>query len=123
MGTDPLFKKVIRETLRELPADLKAALGTVEIDVRDVPGAEQLQRSGLKPGDDLFGLFEGLSLKDWPVGQERYFPDRITLFEEPLKRHYPQREELARQIRATLIHELGHFFGFSEKELKDRGFG
>jgi len=121
--TDPLFKDVIQKTLEELPPDLKAALETVEIDVRKTPSAGQVQRSGLKPGDDLFGLFEGLSLKDWPVGRERTFPDRITLFVEPLKRHYPQKEELARQIRATLIHELGHFFGFDETELKERGFG
>lgn len=123
MTTDPLFKKVIRETLGELPPDLKAALTTVEINVRDIPSAEQLKRSGLQAGDDLFGLFEGLSLKECPLGQERYFPDRITLFEEPLKRHYTGREELSRQIRATLIHELGHYFGFSEKELRDRGLG
>ena len=121
--TDPLFEKIVQQVLQELPPDLKAALATVEIDVRNAPSAEQIKRSGLKPGDDLFGLFEGLSLKVWPVGQERTFPDRITLFVEPLKRHYPQKEELARQIRATLIHELGHFFGFDEKELKERGFG
>ncbi len=120
---DPLFNKVIQQVLGELPPDLKAALGTVEIDVRDVPSPEQIHRSGLKPDNDLFGLFEGLSLKDWPIGRERYFPDRITLFEESLKRHYPQKQELALQIRTTLIHELGHYFGFSERELKDRGFG
>lgn len=54
-GTDPLFKKVIRETLRELPPDLKTALKTVEIDVRDVPSTEQLKRSGLQASNDLFG--------------------------------------------------------------------
>lgn len=120
---DPFFDRIIRRVLGDLPPDLKAALATVEIDVRDEPGAGQKERSGLKPKDDLFGLFEGLSLKEWPAGRERYFPDRITLFTGPLRRHYPQREELAREIRATLIHELGHFFGFSEKELRDRGLG
>lgn len=120
---DPLFDNVIQQVLEDLPQDLKAALATVEIDVRKAPSAGQIQRSGLRPGDDLFGLFEGLSLKEWPLGRDRMFPDRITLFEEPLRRHYPQKEELARQIRTTLVHELGHFFGFDEKELKDRGFG
>jgi len=120
---DPLFRKVIRRVLKELPPDLKAALATVEIDVRRTPSAGQIQRSGLKPGDDLFGLFEGLSLKEWPLGRDRLFPDRITLFEEPLQRHYPKKEELARQIRTTLIHELGHFFGFDERDLKERGLG
>lgn len=121
--TDGLFERIIREVLAELPPDLKAALATVEIDVRDEPSAGQKTRSSLKPKDDLFGLFEGYSLKEIPPGQDRTFPDRITLFTGPLRRHFPQREELAREIRATLIHELGHFFGFSEKELRDRGLG
>ena len=120
--SDGLFDQVIAEVLDELPADLRKALATVQILVQEKPDPGQLGRSRLKPGDDLFGLFEGLSLKEWSVGKERFFPDRIILFEESLKRHYPLREDLALEIRKTLIHELGHFFGFSEKELKDRGW-
>jgi predicted Zn-dependent protease with MMP-like domain len=120
---DPLFEKVIKEVLKELPPDLKAALATVQILVQEEPSPDQLKRSGLRAGDELFGLFDGLSLKDWPLGRDRQFPDRVILFKGSLQRYYPKREDLTREIRKTLIHELGHFFGFSEKELKDRGLG
>ena len=117
-----LFDRVIGEVLNELPEDLRQALATVQILVQARPSPDQLGRSRLKPGDDLFGLFEGLSLKEWSLGKERFFPDRIVLFEESLRRHYPREDDLEREIRKTLIHELGHFFGFSEKELRDRGW-
>lgn len=117
------FDQVIAKTLKELPPGLKRALGTVQIVVQKRPSADQLRRSGRAPGDDLLGLFDGLSLKDHPLGADRQFPDRIILFEESLRKSYPGREELARQVRITLVHELGHYFGFSEKELKSRGLG
>ena len=119
---DKLFKKVTAEVIRELPPPLRKALGTVQIVVQARPSQDHLSRSRLKQGDDLFGLFDGLSLKDWPIGQDRYQPDRVILFEENLKRYFPKKEALRRQIRITLIHELGHYFGFSEKELRDRGW-
>ena len=109
---DPLFDRVIQEALKELPPDLRGALASVEILVQDKPRGDR----------DLQGLFEGLSLKESPIDEKRLFPDRITLYEGNLKRSYPDQKELARQIRLTLLHELGHFFGFSEKELKDRGY-
>ncbi len=108
--SDPLFDRVIREVLQELPPDLRASLASVQIVVQE------------KPGGELLGLFEGVSLRESPLDEERLFPDRITLFEDNLKKSYDNRQELARQIRLTLLHELGHFFGFSEKELKDRGY-
>ena len=120
---DRLFEKVIHEVLAELSPDLRAALGSVRISVLKRATPEQRERSGLRSDEELFGLFEGYSLKEKPVGEERTFPDRIILYEESLKRYYPDRAELTRQVRKTLLHELGHFFGFSEQEIKERGYG
>jgi predicted Zn-dependent protease with MMP-like domain len=123
VSPDPLFEEVIRKTLEELPADLKAALATVEIVVKEKPSTTQLKESGFGPSEDLFGLFEGYSLKELPLGADRQFPDRVSLFVEPLKRHYPDRKTLTKEIRKTLVHELGHYFGFNEEELERRGLG
>ena len=120
--SDPLFDEVIRQVLSELSPDLKEALESVQIVVQPKPSAEQLENGDQKPDDDLLGLFEGLSLKDQPVGEDRLFPDRIILFEESLKDACSSRKELALEIRKTLLHELGHFFGFDEDELKRRGY-
>lgn len=115
------FEAVIHATLSELPEELRGALGTVQIVVQERPSEEQLASVGLGPCEDLFGLFDGLSLKEAPLGADRSFPDRVILFREPLVRHFPRRGELEREIRTTLIHELGHYFGFNEDELHERG--
>ena len=119
---DDLFEKAVAGVLQELPEDLKGALASVQIVIQTKPSSDQIKQSNLKPEDDLFGLFEGFSLREMPVGADRTFPDRIVLFEESLREHYPRKEDLSREIRRTLIHEIGHFFGFNEKELKDRGW-
>ena len=116
------FEAVIHATLSELPKELREALGTVQIVVQEKPSTEQLASVGLASDEDLFGLFEGLSLKEAPLGSDRTFPDRVVLFQEPLVRHFPRRVELEREIRITLIHELGHYFGFDEEELRERGW-
>jgi predicted Zn-dependent protease with MMP-like domain len=120
--SDPLFDEIIHQVLDELSPDLKDALSSVQIVVQPKPNARQLKNNDMEPDDDLLGLFEGLSLKDQPVGEDRLFPDRITLFEESLKDACSSRKELALEIRKTLLHELGHFFGFDEDELKRRGY-
>ena len=117
-----IFARTIERVLAELPEELRAALGTVQIVVQERPSTEQLASVGLDPDEDLFGLFEGLSLKEAPLGSDRTFPDRVILFQEPLARHFPRRAELEREIRTTLIHELGHYFGFDEEELHERGW-
>jgi len=117
-----LFEEIVGQVLGELPGDLKDALASVQIVIQEKPNPDQVKSSNLSPEDDLFGLFDGLSLKEWPLGRERLFPDRIVLFEGILRKHYPREEDLAREIRRTLIHEIGHFFGLTERELKDRGW-
>jgi predicted Zn-dependent protease with MMP-like domain len=119
---EDLFEQIIRDVLKELPPDLKRALGTVQVVVQSRPSPEQLESAGMGPGEDLFGLFEGYSLKELPLGEHRLFPDRVVLFEQCLRRHFPGEAELARQVRVTVIHELGHYFGFTEEELKKRGW-
>ena len=122
-GKSDAFERVIRRVLRELPKDLKGALSTVAISVQKRPTPAMLRRSGLPLGTVLYGIFEGLDLKAAAAGEARLQADRIILFEEGLRRDFPKTSDLEREIRVTLLHELGHFFGFSEKELKARGWG
>ena len=50
-------------------------------------------------------------------------PDRIFVYRGPLQRHARSREDLVRQIAVTVLHELGHLFGLSEKRLHELGWG
>lgn len=101
--------------LAELPPDLRALAETVVLDIAEAPG----------PGEarNLLGLYVGVPLVDRHADSILLAPDRITLFRRAHEAVSRTEVELRRQIRRTLIHELGHFFGFEEDELERRGWG
>jgi predicted Zn-dependent protease with MMP-like domain len=73
---------------------------------------------GLPAGDTLLGLYQGIPLHARGPGYTLVPPDRITLFREPILSRCGSDEQVVRQVRATLLHELGHHFGLPESELR-----
>ncbi len=109
------------DVLAQLPPDLRADAELVILDVADQPTPEQL-RLVESVGMTLLGLYEGVPLIARHADSVILHPDRITLFRFPLAALCRTEVELKTQIRKTLIHELGHYFGFSEEELQERGW-
>ena len=110
---------VADEVMAKLPPDLRAEAETVVLDIKDWATPEQADG----PPGWLLGLYEGVPLVERHVDWALLQPDRITLFQGPLQRLARTEVELRRQVRRTLVHELGHFFGFGEDELEKRGWG
>ncbi len=110
-----------------LPADLRLKAEELIFAVADRPTAEQLRSIGDDEDDenagDLLGLYEGTSLVDRKIDDMLVLPDRITLFRLPFAEMCRNERELREEIRLTIIHELGHFFGFEEGDLEERGLG
>jgi predicted Zn-dependent protease with MMP-like domain len=104
--------------LAELPPPLRAEAASVILDVADRPTSDQDPE-----GAGLLGLYEGVPLVERRPDDLFFAPDRITLFYEPLVEQAGTEAALRREIRVTLVHELGHFFGFDEDELEARGWG
>lgn len=115
---DQLAYEIAEAVLAELPADLRAEAETVILELVDQATAEQTG----DPGGTLLGLYEGVPLIARHADSLLLYPDRITLFRRPLQGLARTEVELRRQIRKTLVHELGHFFGFEEDELDARGW-
>jgi predicted Zn-dependent protease with MMP-like domain len=116
------FDRVVQEVLKELPKDLRGALETVQIVVKEAPTEVELGRAGLEAGEDLYGFFDGVSLPDKSASYPDPFPDRVVIFRRALLEDFPKAADLKREIRITLIHELGHFFGMDEDDLAARGY-
>jgi predicted Zn-dependent protease with MMP-like domain len=116
---EELTFEIAEELLAELPPDLRAEAETVILEIADYPTPEQAPGEGRT----LLGLYEGVPLVERHADSLLLQPDRITLFRGPLQSLARTEVELRRQIRKTLIHELGHFFGFDERELHARGWG
>ena len=97
------FEEHVKAALDELPPRISEGLLNVAVVIEDED-----------PDDpDLFGLWEA----------DEYLPDKITIFERPLTRSFPDPKRLQAEIRITVLHELGHYFGLDEAEIEELGFG
>jgi predicted Zn-dependent protease with MMP-like domain len=110
--------RLMRRALDDLPPQYAEQLENVQFQLRRAPSPRDRRR--LQLGNSmLYGLYEGVPLTQRGSGYDRVLPDRITLFWGPLVRSFPEEEELAREVRNTLYHEIAHYFGMDEDELHD----
>ncbi len=111
------FEKLVEEALLAIPEEFKEALKNIAIVVEDEPDDEQRQSVHLRSHMSLFGLFQGIPLTK-RANSLLTFPDKITIFKNPIISSYDTEEEIKEQIRRTVLHEIGHYLGLSEKELR-----
>jgi predicted Zn-dependent protease with MMP-like domain len=114
------FEALVEEALEQLPGEFKEALDNVAVMVEEEPSDEDLEGVGIDPDDperdELFGLYQGT-----PITERDSFysalPDRVLIYRGPILRECDTRREVIREIRETVQHELGHYFGLEEDEL------
>jgi predicted Zn-dependent protease with MMP-like domain len=105
------FEDHVRAALDALPDRIAAALRNVAVVVEDEN----------REDPDLFGLYEGVPLPE--RGDEAgSLPDRIVIYRLPLEDEFPDPADLEREIRITVLHELGHYFGLDEDRLAELGY-
>ena len=115
------FERLVAAALDGLPGEVLAMLDNVDVVVEDWPTESQLDRDG-DSVETLFGLYEGIPLTERGHGYSMVLPDKITIFRRPLERTFRSRLELVRQVRITVVHELGHHLGMDEDRLADLGW-
>jgi predicted Zn-dependent protease with MMP-like domain len=117
------FRRLVEKAIDSLPSPFRERMENVEIVIEDEPTDEQIASAGLDPEqDDLFGLYEGTPLPERGHDFAMALPDRIILFFLPLVETFDDEHELAREIRATVVHEVAHFFGLDDDEIEDAGY-
>jgi predicted Zn-dependent protease with MMP-like domain len=106
--SDDQFEEWVVEAIESLPPELRRAMSNVAIVVEDEP----------PPGQRLLGLYQGYPLTRRGAYYAGVPADKITIFRGPLERGYgADREELRRQIRRVVLHEIAHHFGISDERL------
>jgi len=116
------FDDVLRQVLDDLPGMFRESIRNVAIVVEDHPPDWLLDELGLPPGEILYGFYHGIPLPDRSVLDSGNLPDRISVYRGPLMEDFRDPGELARQIRTTLLHEIGHYFGMDEEDLARLGY-
>jgi predicted Zn-dependent protease with MMP-like domain len=111
------FEKVVAKALDGLPEEIAVHLANIAIVVEDEPTDEELIDAGLDPETEtLFGLYQGVALTERGYA-DPLLPDRIVIYRRPLLEGCETRVELIREIKDTVVHEIGHFFGLDEEDL------
>jgi len=112
------FVKVVEETLDSLPQEFRSRIRNVAVLVEDVPPNQPSPQAG-QQRRLLLGVFHGVpttkkSVFDLPTG-----PDCIVLYQKNIEAVCSSDADVREQIHLTVIHELGHYFGMDENQLKD----
>jgi predicted Zn-dependent protease with MMP-like domain len=113
------FEKAVEEALDLIPEELAGLIENVAVVVEEEPSDEEILDAGLDPEEEtLFGIYQGVALPERGAGSYgSVLPDRIVIYRLPLLEACSSRRELLREIRDTVVHEVGHYFGLDEEDL------
>jgi predicted Zn-dependent protease with MMP-like domain len=109
------FEQAVEEALEGLPPQFASLLDNVAIVIEEEPSAND--REQLANGGELLGLFRGVPRTFRAWGTLPLLPTQIAIFRRPILRITRSRADAVRQIRDTVIHELGHYFGLSDEAM------
>jgi predicted Zn-dependent protease with MMP-like domain len=123
-----LFDQLLEQVLDDLPDDLHALTEEVPVIVEDYPSPALADELDLDAPDGLCGLHDGVALTERSVEASAELPTMIYLFRAGIiamsrdDRGRLDHQQLRHQIRLTLLHEIGHHFGFDEDDLRELGY-
>ena len=116
------FEKLVTQAVESLPPRFLERLENVEVMVESAPTREDLEDAGIEPGRTLFGLYQGVPQTQRGTWYGSVLPDRIVIYQRPIEAVARTRREIRKEIRITLMHEIGHHFGLGEDELSEAGY-
>lgn len=112
------FEQLVAEAVGSLPKEFKTRLENIDVVVADQPTRGQLAEAGIKAGETLLGLYEGVPLTNRGQSYGMVAPDKITIFQKPLEAKCRRNSELKAEIRRVVQHEIAHHFGLSDTRLR-----
>ncbi len=113
------FDRLVAAAYARIPGRFRRRLKNVALLVEAEPTAAQLARAGVRgPHGTLLGLYEGRPLTQRSVFEPFAMPDRITIFQGPHERMARTPEHLAQLVADTVWHEVAHYFGMDELQVR-----
>lgn len=112
------FENEVSRVIEELPEEFKVELDNVEFFVEIWPTESDLHSILAHPGTTLFGLYRGVPKTKRLSSYSAVLPDKITIFAGPIISLSADREAVRMQIKKTVLHEIGHYFGMSEESIR-----
>jgi len=111
------FERLVDEALEGIPEEFLSRIDNLVVIVEDRPPPDQDP-----DGEELLGLYEGVSLADRGIDYYGFMPDQITVFRMPHLALGLSREALVQEIRRTVLHEIAHHLGIDDARLHELGW-
>ena len=115
--TGEKFEWLVARAVEDLPEEFLTKLQNVDIVLEDCPTPGQVARAGLRHGQILLGLYEGVP----QTKRGRHYglvpPDKITIFQKPIEARCRHDAEIIAEIQRVVKHEIAHHFGISDARL------
>ena len=110
------FEKYVDEAIGGLPAQFRKYLENIVIAVEEEPQEEDYEEVGVPDDEELFGIFRGVPYFERSATVS-HLPAQIAIFRGPILRCCGTRGEAVREIRETVVHEIGHMLGLGDEEM------
>ncbi|HEX7706833.1 MAG TPA: metallopeptidase family protein [Thermoanaerobaculia bacterium] len=111
------FERVVEEAIAGIPPEFATLLRNISVVVEEEPSDEDLDLLE-DDGGELLGIYRGVALTERTHDMLPTLPDQIAIFRGPILRVSRNRREAIDEIRDTVIHELGHYFGLDDHEME-----
>jgi predicted Zn-dependent protease with MMP-like domain len=118
------FEAIVVQAFEVLPERFKSTVENVGVVIEDYPSDEIVRNMQLRTKHDLLGLYQGIPLTKrgtW-YGMSPIVPDKISLYQKNIEDAGRTEDGIRRKIHEVLIHEIGHYFGMNEEEIRSAGF-
>jgi len=120
--TEEEFQGFIDLSFESIPGTFREKLENLVFIVEDYPSNHDLERLGLKHREQLLGLYSGTPYTHRNTSYMGTIPDRIILFQKNIESICHSTEELKSKVKEVIIHEIAHYFGMSESEIRNAGY-
>ena len=115
------FEMLVDGAVAALPRPFRERIENLSFIVADWAGPDDLGLTGTSGGGSLLGVYRGVPLPLRTSSYNLTMPDVIVIFQQPLQRIAHDAEHLAALVEHTVRHEVAHYFGISDRRLRELG--
>lgn len=112
------FEQLVAKAVEDLPEEFLTKLHNIDVVVEDYPSFDKMSKVGLRRGQTLLGLYEGVPQTRRTSHYGLVPPDKITIFQKPIEAKCRHGAEITAEIQRVVRHEIAHHFGISDARLR-----
>ena len=116
--TEKEFEELVEEAINTLPDKYKEKMENIIVVIEELPSAELLTEMRISSPYHLLGLYRGIPYTKRGIWYRNVMPDKIIIFKRPIEVRCKNKEDIKESVRKVVIHEIGHYFGLGEAELR-----